>query len=413
MNVGWEHASGSDERWTDRAFPAGRALLDPSQVGPALTGVRPPGPVAATARLLDVYYYPGRALQAVHRLADGAVVTVEAVPAGTDRDCLDGELAVPPLGAVARTFPLDPGLPSLPAVLRSAGPDPDLLTYLPGRRCVLGTVDRVAKLSTAAAVTQAHARQLALWSAPDRRFRMAQPLALDADRAARSARRLDADRIELRLPGLSGTALARLVAGELAALHSLSAGGLDLAPSGPEHLLRRLEHKTLRTLGRALPAVAPQVADAVGRLRAAGPPACGPARPVHGDCHLANLLVDDDGVQLLDLDEMALGDAELDLAQFATRALLVALHRGSGLASAVELATVLPELYGQARGRAVDPAGYAWYVAACLLSRQVKTSVRHLAPDLERLVLRLVALADGVLRRGAVDERLLGQASAA
>ena len=410
MNVDWQHVPCPQERWSDAAFPAGRALLDPEHVARALGAVRGSAPVRGPARLLDVYYYPGRSLQAVHRLADGAVVTVEGVPAG--RGPVAGELAVPELGAVVRTFPADPDLPSLPAVLAQTGADSDLLTYLPGRRCVLGTPDRVAKLSTAPAVARAHRRQLALWHARDRRFRMARPLLLDTERAVRWERRLVGDRVEVRLPGLAGADLAALVAPELSALHDLSAGPLDLPVTGPEHLLARLERKTLRTLGRALPSVAASAAEAVARLRAAGPPACGPRTPVHGDCHLANLLLDDAGALLLDLDEMALGDAELDLAQFATRALLVALHRGSGLPAAVELTAALPQAYGAARGRAVDPTAYAWYVAACLLSRQVKTCVRHLAPDLEQLVLRLVALSAQVLRHGVVDERLLPQAAA-
>ena len=411
MNVAWQHSAAAGERWTDAAFPAGRDLLDPAHVARAVGCLPPPVAAPGGARLLDVYYYPGRALQAVHRLADGSVVTVEGLPFG--RTPADGERAAPQLGAVVRPFPRDPGLPSLPAVLAQARPHPDLLTYLPGRRCVLGTADRVAKLSTASAVARSHERQLALWNAPDRRFRMARPLLLDVGRAVRWERRLPGDRIDTRLPGLRGTTVAKLVGPELVALHSLSADALGLAQTGPAQLLARLERKTLRTLERALPgAVTAQARDAVALLRAAGPPPCGPPVPVHGDCHLANLLLDGEGVTLLDLDEMALGDPELDLAQFATRALLVALHGGSGLDAAVSLAVHLPEAYTAAGGRVVQAPAYAWYFAGCLLSHQIRTCVRHLAPDLERLVQRLVTIAEVVLRRGVVDEHLLVPAAA-
>lgn len=414
MNVGWRHSPDSRDDWSDPAFPAGRALLDPARVATAIADVRPPAAevgTAGTARLLNVYYYPGRTLQAVHRLADGSVVTVEGVPAGSPP--APGERTVPALGAVVRPFPVDAGLPSLRDVLRTTGPDADLLTYLPGRRCVLGTRTSVAKVSTGPVVSRAHARQLALWRAPDRRFRMAEPLLLETDRAVRWERRLSGDRLDARLDGLSGDALAALVAAELAALHELSPDGLDLPLAGPEELLSRLERKTLRTLGRALPALAPQAGAAVARLRAAGIPDCGPRTPVHGDCHLANLLLDDSGVLMLDLDEMGLGDAESDLAQVATRTLLVALHSGTGLDGAVELAVALPEAYEVAGGRPVDPSAYAWYVAACLLARQVKTCVRHAAPDLPALVRQLVGLAERVLQRGVVDADLLDGARAA
>lgn len=420
MNVGWRHgtaeAASSADGPADAAFPRRRDVLDVSRVAAAVAeagglpdavGLPDGGagrPVEGD-RLVDVYYYPGRTLQAVHRLGRN-IVTVHAAPVGVPLPSTTEDLLLPGLHGVARFFPADPGLHSLASVHAELGPDADLLTYLPGMRCVLGGPDRVAKVRTAAETLQAHRRQVELWATPGRAFRMARPLSIDIGRAVRWEQRVAGRGVESCLGEMPSAELAGIVAVGLAGLHALdldSAAGRGLPALGADQLLDRLERKTLRTIGRALPALAGRSAALAGALRAAGPPAWGPATAVHGDFHIANLLLDADGLVLLDLDELSRGDAELDLALFASRLLLVALHRGDGLGEAARLVAELTDAYGAARGRAVDERSFAWYLATCLIARQVKTSIRHLAPDLEQLCSSLLSLAEHTLARGAFD----------
>jgi Phosphotransferase enzyme family len=414
VNVGWRHGAAavasSADGPADAAFPRRRDLLDPARVAAAVAeagGMRANGGgrPADRDRLLDVYYYPGRTLQAVHRIG-AHILTVHAAPVGVALPSTTEDLLLPGLHGVARLFPADPGLPSLASVHAELGPDADLLTYLPGQRCVLGGPDRVAKVRTAAETLRAHHRQVDLWATPGRAFRMARPLGIDIGRAVRWEQRIAGRGVESCLGEMPRTELAGLVAVGLAGLHALdldSSAGRDLPDLGADQLLDRLERKTLRTIGRALPGLAGRSAALAGALRAAGPPACGPATAVHGDFHIANLLLDADGLVLLDLDELSRGDAELDLALFASRLLLVALHRGDGLGEAARLVAELTDAYGAARGWAVDERSFAWYLATCLIGRQVKTSIRHLAPDLEGLCSSLLSLAEHTLARGAFD----------
>ena len=128
---------------------------------------------------------------------------------------------------------------------------------------------------------------------------------------------------------------------------------------------------------------------------------------VHGDCHLANLLLDDAGLIFLDLDEIALAEPEQDLALFASRLLLVAVHRAEGLEEAASLVAALPDAYAAATGRPVTAAGFGWWLAASLVGRQLKTSVRHLAPGLGPLAATLLDLADDTLAKGRFDPDLV------
>jgi hypothetical protein len=406
VNVDWRHVAGEpDEGSPDPAFPARRVLLDPYAVAEALPGRAFGGwPAGAPSELLNVYYYPGRTLQAVHRLPNGAVVTLHGVPVGAARPRAGRPVQLPGARAVAVPFPLDADLPALREVSGQLGPAADLLSYLPGRRAVLATADRVAKVAAPSDVRRAHRRQCALWSAPDRGFRMAEPLTLDD--GVRWERRVAGVGLQSRLGDLSTAELAGLLGTQLAALHGLGrppALEADLPGRGAAELLHRLEHKTLRTVGRALPALSARAAAVVATLRALGPPVTGPQVVVHGDLHIANLVLDERGLVLLDLDDVGRGDPELDLALFGSRLLLVALHRGEGLDHAAAVVAELPAAYHAQGGRAVSPRAFAWYLAGCLVGRQVKTSVRHLAPDLDRLAADLLRLAEEVLARGRCD----------
>lgn len=402
MNVSWLPDHADDGAPTDPAFPRRRALLDPDVVGPSLAAALPG--VGGSPELLNVYYYPGRALQAVWRVGP-TVVTVEAYPA--DRPLSVGHgVPLPAEHWVAHVFPDDPGLPTLAGAAADLGAGAELFSYLPGRRAVLADPTRIIKVSTPDLVVAAHRRQLALWSAPDRRFRMPRPLSVHPERGVRIEERVTGVGVETRIGQVPPERLAALVAGELAALHACRLP-VQLPRFGAPELLARVERKTPRLIRRSLAPLAPRAEHVVARLAATVPDPSGPPVTVHGDCHLANLLLDDAGLIFLDLDEIALAEPEQDLALFASRLLLVAVHRGEGLEEAASLVAALPDAYAAATGRPVTAAGFGWWLAASLVGRQLKTSVRHLAPGLGPLAATLLDLADDTLAKGRFDPDLV------
>ena len=95
--------------------------------------------------------------------------------------------------------------------------------------------------------------------------------------------------------------------------------------------------------------------DLSARLRAREPSRdLAPDVTLHGDFHPANLLVDDDGPVVIDLDNLATGPTERDLAIFAGRVILLGLKDGSRADEIVAAALRFPEHYvasGGARSR--------------------------------------------------------------
>jgi hypothetical protein len=106
---------------------------------------------------------------------------------------------------------------------------------------------------------------------------------------------------------------------------------------------------------------------------------------------------------LIDLDSLARGEPALDQALLGTRLLLRAMLTERGLAETVAALAALPQAYRGAGGDAIPARVFAWYVATLLVGRQIKTSVNHLAPGMERLALRLLACARSVLDAGRVE----------
>ncbi len=403
MNIDWQHHRQDPLHPVDDAFPVGRMVIDEAAVANAVrTAGGALGPVGGmddtgSGRLRDVHYYPGRMLRAVHQIADGRVVAVDAVPAGTALIPGPGQVALPELRALGRPFPQDPGLPALPALLREAGPAAEVFTWLPGRRAVIADDHRVARLDMAVDVTAAHRRHLAL-SGAVRGVTVPTPIALDAERGVRWETRVSGTPVEQGLDGMPAETLATMVCQAISGLHRCLPA-MDpalLADRGSAPLLTRLRRKTGRTVGRALPGLAPRFDALVAALERTRPEP-GPAVLVHGDLHIANTLLDDSGLLLLDIDEMGYGEPELDLAMFAGRMLLVAAHHGAGMADAARFSALLPEVYADTAQRTINSATYTWYLAAVLAARQVKTSIRHLAPDLEPLCDGLVSLAEQIL----------------
>jgi hypothetical protein len=168
--------------------------------------------------------------------------------------------------------------------------------------------------------------------------------------------------------------------------------------------LHRIERKVLPRIRGALPAIAGECETFTGELaRAAAhlPPPL--PMTVHGDLHTGNILLDETGLVLIDLDSLARGEPAFDLALLGTRLLLLAMLGRWGLDDTAAVLAALPRVYRDAGGDAIPERVFAWYVAALLVGRQLKTSVNHLAPGMDRLATRLLACARAVLDAGRVE----------
>jgi aminoglycoside phosphotransferase (APT) family kinase protein len=381
-------------------FPHGRALLDSWRVVSALAdvdGVLDP----QDGRLQEVHYLPHARLLTVHQLDDGRLVAIEAVPAGAPLQPEPGQYALRGLSALARVLPDDPESPQLAAVLAEIGPGADVLKWLPGDRAVVADASRVARMNVTTDVPTVHRWQCDLWKVPDRAVPIPAPLTAEPDRGVRWEARVAGDGVESVLWQVSPDRLAMQTAMAAAGLHrclpSMVARSLPLPSRGSCELVKRARRKTARTVQQALPDLVPQYESVVGVLLGTRPQPR-PSVLVHGDLHVANTLMSPTGLVLLDLDWLGHGEPELDLAMFASRLLLVAMHRGEGLAEAAVFAEVLPRLYAEVAQRPVPAWTYAWYLAASLASRQVKDSIRHLTPQLRVLCGELLDLADRILR---------------
>jgi phosphotransferase family enzyme len=438
MNVNWQHARAR----TALDSPAGGADVPPdfasedralAQLGAAYPdAVRP-----AACNILSVWHIPRPvgSLAVVYRLVfedcDSEIVTVRFCPIGesatahrnararaTDPDAV---LHLPDWHALGWRFPEDPGIPGLATMFDSravsawlahaaaGGLTPDemewsLLSYLPGQRCAVlyrfGSEAFVGKLQKGVGAT--HSAMRRVWSMPTRGFGMPEPVACDETLGVRWERFVAGRRIDRIADAGELAATLATVAPALAALHRSPL--LDLPLRGPEELLERLRKKVLKRIAGALPALSSVGRDlAVSlaeRARALPPRRLG---VIHGDFHTANVLFDEDRPVFIDLDSLARGDPAYDLALFASRLLLIALRGGADLRRAAEVMESLPRLYADAGGEPVPAETFAWYMSALLVARQVKTCIRHYAPELEDTARTLLVWAGKTLQHGKFD----------
>lgn len=436
MNVDWQHAGVPPPPSVLADFPRAAALFDTLAAAHALAtaGALPPATDPAAVAVANIWYKPGRALRVVYTWpqADAAgpgVASVEFVPAATTDlaagAAAAGALAMHGWNALARPFPADRALGGLSGLIDSTRVSSELgaalgaalapeqmrwalLAYLPGERAALRLcwpqIDGAVVAKMDASAVAAHAAMRALWNDPGRRFGMAEPLLALPGLPARFERFVAGDRLEALEGDTADTAPALLgpVMTGLAALHGSPLAALAGLPvKSADDLLRRVRRRVLPTLAAALPELAPRATALVDALAEAVPPPASP-RVLHGDLHTANLLLDPaHRVVFIDLDNLCVGDPALDLAQLGTRLALNQARCGRDQ-SMLTAAAALPALYAAAGGDAPDARSYAWYVAMLLVGRQIKTCIRHLAPDLAPLSARLLDAAEAVWQHGVV-----------
>lgn len=444
MNVNWEQSHDGAAGLhpilaADPAMRDGGACLDRDLVADHLRRAFPELPVSGGLVLVNVWYIPAKSLRFVYRIngphdvtrSGDPVVALQFMPARERAALAEAARAaavepahvrlLPSLSASASLFPEDRALRQLGIVLderyitNHVGPCGPwtLLSYLPERRCALryprygGAGAVVLRVQTPQAAIHSYSLTAAAWQAASRRFRMPKPVSYDARAGAiwetfMPGERLDAmlgsDRFE--------DALTETVRG-IVQMHELAVAGL--LHEGVGEILAQTLRKAVPKAAAAVPQFGPEFRAFTERLIArAREFDDGAPVTLHGDLHTANLLLDDDGVVFIDLDRMALGNPACDLALLGTRLLLVAFDRRAGIGEVARAIASLPDRYRDAGGRAIDPAAYAWYVAAMLVGRQIKTVIRHLAPNALSLVPALLGCALRILEQGRVDAATCG-----
>lgn len=301
-----------------------------------------------------------------------------------------------------RRFPDDDALPGLAeltdperAAVRiarlfggtaTAAPAVDVLRYRPGERCVLRIDDgepRFVKVYAGAGGERVWQHLRALHA---QRVSVAEPLAWDAPTRSVWQRWVlrpalgtlaDANATSAGLEGV-GDALGRL--------HAAALPGLAVVSR--EALLHDTRKRAVK-LAQLFPALRGDLSAVMGRLtgQCDALPAPRPV-PVHGDMHLDQCLFADERVLLADLDELAAGDAEQDLAALCVDFRLRAASPATGDA----WTGVVTSARWQAALPAAHPRLLAWHLARHAIDKAYRCAWREL-PASDAPVARLVGWA--------------------
>jgi Phosphotransferase enzyme family len=381
----------------DPGLPRLGALLDPEVMARVLRDSLPPGRPVTDVAVARVLYKPGRRAtvhytarvagerhDAVARARAGADPAAQvaggryaaAAEAAGDRTPGTPAWHAPEVDAVVCWLPCDVDLPALvapPAELArrvGAGGDvPQRLSYKPGARVVLRVGERVVK---GYAGESQHARAIAGLRAgalPTTDF-----VGTDDDL------RLTVQALGHGEPAPDAAAIAERAGALVRDLQATPVAGL--APRGAEHQLAEATART-RLLRTLVPELGPRLDRLVARLEATAPLAA-PLVPAHGDLHFEQLLVDGDAVTVIDLDDMCLAPAALDLATYLAD---VVKGLGSDRAALDAVRAPLLEGYGP------PPAELAWYLAAVVLDR-ASHPFQRLVPGWPTRIAGRVAIAE-------------------
>ncbi len=332
-------------------------------------------------------------------------------------------------------FPDDPGLPLLatmvePERVRALLPEPlsghtveevRVVRWQPGvsatLRCALagpeGRAGVYAKLFAPGEhgpeyLAAVEARQRRLHADAPEGLRVAEPLGLDAQRHVVWTREV-VGRGLVRDPdgAMLPTRSAELIGAALAALHT---SGLSTSPVRPTRVVAPEEvGAEARKKARKIAAVRPEHARAARRLASLASALTAHPRvesTLHGDFHLDQLLLTEEGLVLLDLDEMATGDPALDLAEIAVDVGLRRLPR----ATSAPFLDALGQAYVAAGGTPPRPAVLRGYAAAELLNRCYRR-LRRPVPGWEQELERDLADAHVVLTGAALTAPRTGSRS--
>lgn len=386
--------------------------------------------------ILNVRYIPHEKFQVIYRLsnekniAKDTILLVRFFPRGESKKRYSKAIAVavekdsvlhlPRLDAVAWVFPEDPKLLPLSRMIDKQkigqglskylgfpiNPDLiswDLLSYLPGDRCSviyrIPPTDHIliGKMQNGISALESHCNILRLWEAPERQFRMPRPIGKDENLGIRWESFVPGKRIEDILSTISLDFLIKEVAHNLVVLHRMPMG--HLMPNRFEKQVSgQLGRKALQRIRKTFASLGPEI-DAFYKtlIQKAVLLPESLCVAIHGDFHPANVLIDPEGLVILDMDSLAKGHPAYDLAYFGSRLLLIALLRGERLSEVVDAVAHFPDAYGMAGGKMIPQKTFAWYMAAFLFFREIKSCILHRAPALGSLGQKLLYYASETL----------------
>jgi Phosphotransferase enzyme family len=305
------------------------ALADPARIADAVAGVSAElglrGDVGPFVRTHS-FFTPDRAPFATFVLEGPQPLAVVVVEAHGERpDRTDGTAVVSADGLPW----LRVGLPTGDAVLASLRvvlaehSDAQVVRYIPHRRCVLrvgrGEATRFVRVYCDDRAGRVHAASTLAYDAARRgelAFDVPRPYGFDARLRTLWQGELPGRMVIGDLLGPDARAVAHRVGGAVASLPLTR-----LRPG------RRLDREAVRTaderraarLAEHVPSLADDLSALLARLEtlhAAAPVL--PPRPVHGDLHAEQCLAEGERIGIVDLDDLALGDPERDVAGFLT-----------------------------------------------------------------------------------------------
>jgi aminoglycoside phosphotransferase (APT) family kinase protein len=398
----------------DDALPQLRVLVEASAVAPAL--MRSLGPDAAArlpaVRFHCLRYKPGTSLVVHYRVALGGEMHHATVMVASDSSMAELAGAVAnqllarqvdgrspaakalhydeELDALVQWLPLDVELPALALTpvalaehLRGAGietgsREPTVVRYRPRTVAVLRLDDHILKIYRAEATFGRAVR--GLQSVADVGVRT------PTLEASFHALRMTVQTVVAGAKVESSPSLAEDAGRLLSLLHASPVGGLE--PVGPAGQLER-SGRSARLLGQMIPGLRGRVERLMAQLGELQPDGVALVRS-HGDFYAGQLLVDDQGPVLVDLDAACLAAPARDMASYAAR--LVHLQDPDpGLDAARAGLEALIEGYG------ARPAGLPWYAATEFL-RRAPFPFRYLPERWRDCVVAQLDAAEGALR---------------
>jgi ABC-type multidrug transport system fused ATPase/permease subunit len=374
----------------DDALPRLPTLLDPHEIAPALARSLGPDSPVPDVRIRYLRYKPATNLVVHYDVATpqgwrDAVVMI-AAEARLDRRALDVGNRVlarlvdgrspapfplvhdPDLDALIQWLPLDIDLPALAeppealrqrlygegAILQREQGEPERLGYKPRRRAVLRLDQHILKAYASEAEFERAVvglRVASVLRGVDSPWLETVVLPL----------RLTAQRFLVGTPAGEATERAEEAGELLARLHPTELGEplqAKLPQLGAGDSLRAAA-ASARLVAAIAPRLAPRVDALVQRLEESLP-ARRPEVLTHGDFHVGQLLERDAGLTVLDLDELCISVAELDMASYAA-------HAVRGDDADLERATGL--LDGLVDGYGDRPDALPWFLSAAILGR--------------------------------------------
>ncbi|NOT13673.1 MAG: aminoglycoside phosphotransferase family protein [Methylococcaceae bacterium] len=388
--------------------------------------------LAEQFEIFDIQHVPGRLLKVLGRFlsnADKHAFTIVQVnfysetditPAFTKAmdEAIDSSriARIESWNAIVRIFPEDAGLPGLGTMLdlnkvaqllgepetNANNAEWKMLSYQSGKRCALGYhyiqsgARYFGKIQDEKRAEITHNNLCLLWNNPTRRFQMPKPITYESDLGARWETFVDGQNLEKALETGELEQLVQLVISNLIYLHEQDLPNLSIAT--PEQIMARVEKKILRRMQSLIPELASRAEECLRQLKDnLSWTQDNQIVTLHGDFHIANFILNKEGLVFIDLDSLSKGDPCIDLALFGSRLMLRNLHHNDRLQETLQLVAQLPALYSELGGKPIRQETFAWYLSALLIGRQIKSCIRVDAPEKVTMISTLLDWAEDSL----------------